>query len=63
MKMKKDNPGMKILEEQFKAFSPKSKAHDDGPDAVEGAKQIIDSKYFQDVPILLGQRQQNKKRY
>ncbi len=59
----KDNPSMKILEEQFMAFGPKSKAHDDGPDAVEGAKYIIDSKFFSEVPIIIGRRQSNQKRY
>ena len=28
---------MKRLAEQFTAFAPGSRAHDDGPDAVEGA--------------------------
>lgn len=59
----KENPSMGILEEQFKAFSPKSKAHDDGPDATEGAKQIIDAKYFVDTPIKIGQRITNSKRF
>lgn len=59
----KDNPSMKVLEEQFKAFSPKSKAHDDGPDATEGAKQIVDSKMYADTPITIGKRSYNKNRY
>ncbi len=33
----RDNPHMKRLAEQFIAFAPGSRAHDDGPDAVEGA--------------------------
>ena len=33
----KDNPHMQRLAEQFIAFAPGSHAHDDGPDAVEGA--------------------------
>jgi predicted phage terminase large subunit-like protein len=33
----KDNPHMKRLAAQFAAFAPGSRAHDDGPDAVEGA--------------------------
>jgi predicted phage terminase large subunit-like protein len=38
----KDNPHMQRLAEQFIAFAPGSRAHDDGPDAVEGAVwQII----------------------
>lgn len=59
----RDNPSMKTLEEQFMAFGPKSKAHEDGPDAVEGAKFIVDSKYFSEVPIVIGRRQTNQKRY
>jgi len=59
----KDNPSMKILEEQFLAFGPKSKAHDDGPDAVEGGKHIVDTKYISEVPIIIGRRQTNQKRF
>ena len=33
----KDNPHMQRLAEQFLVFAPRSRAHDDGPDAVEGA--------------------------
>lgn len=40
----KDNKGMQVLEEQFIALEPGSKAHDDAPDAVEGAVHIINSK-------------------
>jgi predicted phage terminase large subunit-like protein len=40
----KDNPDMKVLKSQFKAFAPGSRAHDDGPDAVEGAVYIINNK-------------------
>lgn len=39
-----ENPHMKRLEDQFKAFAPNSAAHDDGPDAVEGAVWIINNK-------------------
>ena len=35
---------MKAAEGQFLALSPKSRAHDDAPDAVEGAKWVLDSK-------------------
>jgi phage terminase large subunit-like protein len=58
-----DNPSMKTLEDQFKAIDPGSKAHDDGPDAAEGAKQIIDQKYFVEQPIILGRRKLNNQRY
>ena len=33
----RDNQHMQRLAEQFVAFAPGSRAHDDGPDAVEGA--------------------------
>lgn len=59
----KSNNHIQVLEEQFKALEPGSKTHDDGPDAAEGAKQIIDSKMYQDVPLILGRRQPNSKRY
>ena len=39
---------METTEGQFLALSPKSKANDDAPDAVEGAKWIIDSKISTD---------------
>ncbi len=59
----KSNPSMVILEDQFKALGPGSRAHDDGPDAAEGAKQIIDQKHFVDTPMLIGKRQSHSKRY
>ena len=40
----KDHPGMKTLAEQFLAFAPGSRVHDDGPDAVEGAIWTINNK-------------------
>lgn len=40
----KDNPHMITLAEQFLALEPGSRAHDDGPDAVEGGVFIINSK-------------------
>jgi len=40
----KHNPHMQRLREQFLALAPKSRAHDDGPDAVEGAVWIINNK-------------------
>ncbi|MBA3828724.1 MAG: hypothetical protein H0X33_07290 [Taibaiella sp.] len=40
----KQNPHMQRLEEQFVALAPKSRAHDDGPDAVEGAIWMMNSK-------------------
>ena len=39
-----NDPNMQTLEEQFISISPKSRAHDDGPDAVEGAVWILNQK-------------------
>jgi hypothetical protein len=58
-----DNPSMKILEDQFKALEAGSKAHDDGPDAAEGAKQIIDQKFFIETPGVWGKRKPNSNRF
>ena len=38
------NPGMQILKDQFLALDPQLSGHDDGPDAVEGAKYKLDRK-------------------
>lgn len=59
----KDNPHMQRLEEQFKALSPGSRAHDDGPDAVEGAVWLINNKIRSMQPIKLGKRKMNSKRF
>ncbi len=40
----KDTPHMVVMEGQFLALSPTSKAHDDGPDAVEGGVWVVDNK-------------------
>jgi len=39
-----DFPDMKNAIDQFKAFAPKSRAHDDAPDAVEGAVYYVNVK-------------------
>lgn len=39
----------KAMEAQFMALSPTSRAHDDGPDAVEGAVFVINDKTINDV--------------
>jgi hypothetical protein len=57
------NPHMQVLEDQFKALEQGSRAHDDAPDASEGAKQIIDSKIVQEQPMKLGNRQPHSKRF
>jgi hypothetical protein len=59
----RSNHHMQILEEQFKALEPGSKSHDDGPDACEGAKQIIDNRFFEDTPISMGFRKHSLKRF
>lgn len=59
----KDNPHMKLLEEQFMAMEPGSKSHDDGPDAAEGGKHIIDQKIISNTPMLLGARKRHSKCY
>jgi hypothetical protein len=59
----KDNPNMKRLEEQFLALEPSLAAHDDGPDAVEGAKWILDRKIISAKGIDLGKRGYNNKRF
>lgn len=40
---------MKNTEEQFLALSPTSRAHDDGPDAVEGGAVVVDTKIASDL--------------
>lgn len=59
----KDNPNMQTLQEQFLVLAPGSRAHDDGPDACEGAKHIIDSKIITSAPPMFGRRRLNDKRY
>jgi phage terminase large subunit-like protein len=57
------NPHMKRLEEQFKAIEPSMKAHDDGPDAVEGAVWILNNKLKVLAPIKVGGIKKSLKRY
>lgn len=59
----RNNPHMQVLEEQFITLEPGSKSHDDGPDACEGAKHIIDLKNFSDVSMTLGVRRGHDKRW
>jgi len=40
----KGSEDMEAMSGQFLALSPTSRAHDDGPDAVEGGKWVLDSK-------------------
>lgn len=57
----KENEHMKRLEEQFLALEPKLGGHDDGPDAVEGGKWIIDKKIVASEPVTIGKRTGNFK--
>jgi predicted phage terminase large subunit-like protein len=61
----KDTPDMKTVIDQFKAFSAKSRAHDDAPDAVEGAVFYVNNKEeILDLgSIELIKRPRNQKRY
>ncbi|WP_313253165.1 hypothetical protein [Empedobacter sp.] len=60
----KDDDHMKETEFQFKALSPKSRAHDDAPDAVEGAVWKINKKVKENVaPPMVIPSTQNQKRY
>ena len=57
----KDNPHMIRIEEQFRAFAPGANAHDDAPDAVEGAIYIINTKLKQSKPIAINYKRKPKK--
>jgi hypothetical protein len=61
----KNNPHMKLLEEQFKAVNPQLSAPVDGPDAVEGGLYILQTKQRATIPFDLGMRssQQNPNRF
>lgn len=62
-----ENPFMRTLEQQFLSIEPALSGHDDGPDAAEGAKYIIDRKLATASPISMGMRRSdsftNSKRY
>lgn len=59
----KDNPHMTRLEEQFLAIEPNSSAHDDGPDAVEGAVWIINTKLRNLAPMKVNVQKRTKNKY
>jgi phage terminase large subunit-like protein len=59
----RENPHMRRLEEQFKAIEPSLPSHDDGPDAVEGAVYIINTKLRTMTPIKVGAFSRNRKKY
>lgn len=58
-----DDPHMTRLVEQFKAIEPTLPAHDDGPDAVEGAVWIINNKLRRLAPIKVGQDRRTSKKW
>jgi len=57
------NPHMQRLEEQFKAVDPQLSSLVDGPDTIEGAYWIINNRMASTIPIIIGKRVANKKRY
>lgn len=57
------DPHMMRLEEQFKAIEPNLPAHDDGPDAVEGAVWIINNKLRALAPLTVGRDRRSNKKY
>ena len=60
----KTSAHMQAMESQFKALSATSRAHDDGPDAVEGAVYTINSKTTNDVTkVSVSKHARNLKRF
>lgn len=61
----KDSPHMKAMEAQFLALSPTSRAHDDGPDCVEGAVFEVNRKTSANVSKIqvLASNRVNPKRW
>lgn len=60
----KDSQHMKNTDDQFLALSPTSRAHDDAPDAVEGAAVAADNKVASDTSQIqtnAGRRTNNKR--
>lgn len=58
-----ENPHMRKLVEQFEAVEPGMSAHDDGPDATEGAVWIINNKLKVLAPIKVAAHQRTKYKY
>ena len=61
--LERHNIYMQTLDDQFRSFEAGSRGHDDGPDATEGAKQIIDIKNYESAPPIFGARGSNAKRF
>jgi len=49
-----DDPGMQTLKDQFLSLTPSLSAHDDGPDAVEGAYYHLRKRIVSDQPLEFG---------
>jgi len=56
----RDTEEMQAAEGQFLALSPKSRANDDAPDAVEGAKWVVDSKTSANMNLISTQKYQRR---
>jgi predicted phage terminase large subunit-like protein len=59
----KDNQNMERLAEQFMLFAPRSRGHDDGPDAVEGAVWKIDEMMGRETGIVTFGRTDRENRW
>lgn len=59
----RNDPHMMRLEEQFKAIEPGLPAHDDGPDATEGAVWVINTKLRLSPPIKVGHDRRTSKKF
>lgn len=57
------DPHMQRLVEQFQAIEPGLPAHDDGPDATEGAYWIINHKLRKLAPVIVKQNARRKNKY
>jgi len=57
------SPGMQRLRSQFLAFEKGSRANDDGPDAVEGGIQILNSKSVSSQPVKVGRRKKSRNHF
>lgn len=58
-----EDPHMQRMVEQFQAIEPNLPAHDDGPDAVEGAVWIINTKLRRMAPITVKKQVRSKNKY
>ncbi|MBX3103286.1 MAG: hypothetical protein KF690_12310, partial [Bacteroidetes bacterium] len=47
----RETPDVRILQEQLLLFGPGSRAHDDGPDALEGAISLLHRPQAPPLPL------------